>query len=172
MVSTSNPKTEIEEMLVAYHIRDSIFNDLVNKDNQGIKEKLKVLLNLSAPANMSLIPLSKAQIQAILEAHGGQKIKMGSVLEFDIHEQAEVLNVVSLFGLPYFNSVTFVNAKDFSAHIAAIGRILSLAINRIKPIGVGISGDATFLRADKGHTRIKSIVFDTDKQFIRTLEMC
>ena len=97
---------------------------------------------------------------------------MGGSLKIDLEKQAEILNVISLFGLPRFSRILLQNVKDISTHLAAFARIFSLAINSSKPIGVGISGDATDLKVNKGHTRIRSIVFDTDEQFISILEMC
>lgn len=65
---------------------------------------------------MSLLPLTRPQIQMILKAYVGDEVKMGSTLKLDFETEAELVNVWSLFGTPPFSRVSVCGMKDFLKH--------------------------------------------------------
>ena len=67
---------------MAYHIRDSIFQDLVT-GAAGIKEKVEKMANLMMPANMSLIAITEEQLTFLMSEVLGRKIRLTKQLELD-----------------------------------------------------------------------------------------
>jgi hypothetical protein len=49
-----------------------------------LKEKLRLLLKLKVPDNMSLIPLTRDHIKKILRAYSGEDVKLLSTLNLNM----------------------------------------------------------------------------------------
>jgi hypothetical protein len=170
-VEPASPRSDLEHLLMAYHVRDSIFADLISVNQQTLKEKLRLLLRLRVPDNMSLLPLTRPQIQMILKAYGGDEVKMGSTLRLDFETEAELVNVWSLFGMPPFSSVSVCGMKPFLRHSKQLGRLLSVAHNNDRAIGISINGAAEHLGLLPGTVRVSGLTFPSDAAVLDLLTM-
>ena len=101
--STSTPA---ERLLTVYHLRDSIFSDLLSKetDSDIIRDKIQILKRLSIPDNLSLIPLTKDQLKKILVS-AGTKLRSEHKLVLNLETDQDQLTILALFGVPPFNTI-------------------------------------------------------------------
>jgi hypothetical protein len=143
----------------------------MSSNEYSLKEKLKTLLSLKIPENMSLIPLTRTQIKMILRAHSGKNIKIGNTLSFNLESEAELVNVVSLFGLPRFARVSVCGVSDFDQYSAQLGRLLSVAHNEGKEIGLCITGESNHLGILPGIARISGVRFSSDEAVYHVFSM-
>ena len=98
---------------------------------------------------MSLVKLTRPQMETVLRVATGGEFKLSQKLELDVESQLESLRVLSLFGLPDFQKIYLTNVSDFDKVSGLLARLLSVAGSKKSGASISITGDAYPIASNK-----------------------